>query len=259
MGPQISFAPLAALPLLRILDVWWPWSGWQAEFSDAQVDQLRALPRLQQLRMPMTTPLLRRLLRQPHTLQWQQISLPDALDVETAALLPQLPSLTAISGTAWCGDFGWLRRLPNLTDVSLAFGPANAAGHVDSLLAGLQSCAAIEILALDNFSHLTAAHLADLLPRLPRLRQLNLSRLDIGSLAFLAQPPMTSQLISLELRDCVFLPVAELRHVHSLRGLTALDSVRTFHLSLGDRSRSQLTLPSALLLLEKFRDEERSR
>ena len=58
MDPQISFAPLAALPLLRRLAV--TWFGSQRELSDAQVDQLRALPRLQKLRIlePMRTPLL---------------------------------------------------------------------------------------------------------------------------------------------------------------------------------------------------------
>ena len=252
MDPLLSFAPLAALPLLRHLDIR-ALSG-PDEFSDAQVDQLRALPKLQQIDVPMTTPLLRRLLRQPHQLQWQQISLPDWLDDEAAALLPQLPSLTALTGAGRCARFDWLRGLPNLTNVSLSFLPvAGASEHAESLVAGLQHCTNIEILHLEYFADLTVAQLADLLPRLPRLRDLSLDELSIDSLSFLAQPPLTSQLSRLELWACRQLPPAELRHVHALRGLKTLELFMSFVAPLDDYCQSLYTPPSLLLpLLEEF-------
>ena len=182
------------------------------------MDELRALSRVRSLITPMTTLLLQRLLRPLHNLRWQEISLPIPLDDEFAALLPQLPSLTKIvDGWTTCSRFDWLCGLPNLTDVDLVFEVQAAAGRAESLVAGLQSCTNIESISLGN--HLTAAHLAELLPRLPRLRALSLHCLDIDSLAFLAQPPMISQLISLCLDHCQQLPLPELRHVHALRAL----------------------------------------
>ena len=161
--PRLSFAPLAALPQLRSLDVSWPEGG---SLSDTQLDELRTMPWLQQLSLPvMTTDPLRRLLRQPHDLQWLSIWLPDELDDETAALLPQLPSLTRINAMVGCERFDWLRGLPNLTEVDLAFSEAaGAGGRAESLTAGLQSCKQIEILRLRYCADLTAAHLAELLP-----------------------------------------------------------------------------------------------
>ena len=104
---------------------------------------------------------------------------------------------------------------------------------------------------------LTAAHLAELLPRLPRLRELKLCDLRVDALSFLSQPPMTSQLSRFRLLSCSRLPPAELRHVHALRCLTALELVRSFEPPLDPDSRSLLTLRSALLpLLEEFRYEE---
>jgi len=54
---QLSLAPLAALPLLWRLEISQPLDAY--ELSDAQVDQLRALPRLRKLTVNMTTTLLR--------------------------------------------------------------------------------------------------------------------------------------------------------------------------------------------------------
>jgi len=205
----------------------------------------------------MSLALLRRLLRQPHQLQWQRMRLPYPLDDEVTALLPQLPSLTAISGTARCGDFGWLRCLPNLTDVDLAFSHReDVADRAAALVAGLQHCTNIEVLALSGSSvflqlsgctDLTAAHLADLLPRLPRLRGLSLDFLGIDSLAFLAQPPMTSQLSILCLRSCSQLPPTELRRIHSLRGLEYLNLSDSFSAPLDSAALALLEPPSAVL------------
>jgi hypothetical protein len=249
---RMSFAPLAGLPLLRCLKV--TSNEPQAEFGDAQVDQLRALPRLEKISILPSTPVLRRLLRRPHDLQWRQLPLPYPLDDEAAALLPQLPSLTAIYRSTSCSRFDWLRGLPNLTGIGLAVhSPMGAAGYAESLVAALRCCIGVEILRLFGFAELTAAHLADLLPRLPRLRDLTLHSLLIDSLAFLAQPPLTSQLVILDLSHCRQLPLAGLRHVHSLRGLKELWLNCSFSTPLDAESQSLLTPPSILLpQLEKF-------
>ena len=204
MDPQISFGPLTALPLLRRLR--FVWARHQDELSDAQIDELREMPRLHQVEMAMTKAQLRRLLRQPHDLQWQQIPLPYPLDDEFAALLLLLPSLTVLGSSPTCSNLEWLRGLPNLTDVDLVFSQReDVADRAAALVPGLQHCTNIEVLALSGstvlleFSgchDLTAAHLAELLPRLPRLRELRLIHLSIDSLAFLAQPVLASQLRS---------------------------------------------------------------
>ena len=92
-----------------------------------------------------------------------------------------------------------------------------------------------------------------MLPRLPRLRELKLHILSIDSLSFLARLPMASQLSRLQLQHCHWLPVAELRHVHGLRGLKQLTLCQSFAAPLDEDSRSQLTPPSAVLpLLAEF-------
>jgi hypothetical protein len=247
LDPHLSFAPLADLPLLRRLKISQSW-GQVQQLSDAQIDELRALPQLQEIDVPMTPPLMRRLLRQPHDLQWQQIPLPGWLADEAAALLPLLPSLTAIPELVTCDRFDWLRGLPNLTDARLWFsGSTGAESRAESPVAALHCCTKIEILALSRCRELTAAQLAELLPRLPKLRELRLQCLDIESLAFLAQPPLTSQLSRLDLSCCTRLPLTELRHVHALLGLEQLTVCQSFAAPLDSFSRSQLTPPCALL------------
>jgi len=120
LNDQLSFASLASLPQLRYLAIHAP--NRASLLSDAQVAELRAMPRLHQLDVwPMPTSLLRRLLAQPHQLQWQEITtLPRPTDDEAAALLPQLPSLTKIDVCCLATQFGWLRQLPNLTRVGIA-------------------------------------------------------------------------------------------------------------------------------------------
>ena len=250
LDSHLSFAPLAALPQLRSLDVRWSDDG---SLSDAQADELRTMPRLHHLSLSfMTTDTLYRLLRQPHDLQWQQLPLLRPLDDEAAALLPQLPSLTKIGAVVGCERFDWLRGLPNLTEVSLYL-RVHDAGRCASLVDGLRGCTNIEILKLVDCPDLTAAQLSDLLPRLPRLQSLSFNYLDIDSLAFLAQPPMTDQLSSLTLWGCSDLPLSELHHLHALRGLKTLHLVASFTEWMDDHSQSLYKPPSLLLpRLEEF-------
>ena len=147
-----------------------------------------------------------------------------------------------------CDRFAWLRGLPNLADVRLSFNePVGAAGRTESLVAGLQCCTNIRTLVFINGSDLTTENLAAVLPSLPQLQKLYLHRLLIDSLSFLAQPPMTEQLIKLSLEDCAQLPLAELRHVHALRGLKKLGLCQSFTAPLDETTRSLFEPPSAAL------------
>ena len=127
-------------------------------------------------------------------------------------------------------------------------------------VAGLRYCNIVE-LRLTSCHSLTAAHLAELLPRLPRLRSLKLCGLGIDSLSFLAQEPMTSRLRRLVLSECKRLPVAELRHVHSLLGLRelAIDASFVEHVEPDFDALAALRPPSAVLpLLRSFVHDPRS-
>jgi hypothetical protein len=246
---QLSFAPLASLPLLRDLCIFTPND---AVLSDAQVAQLRALPLLERLEMrSMSTSLLRRLLAQPHNLQWQEIALPRLLSDKAAALLPQLPSLTALGAPTvftTCSHFDFLRRLPNLVRVclDLQLREPSGAGRIDSLMAALSCCRRIGLLSLIS-TEISAAHLSELLPRLPRLLIFRFGCPNISTLAFLAQPPMTDQLASLMLVECRRLPLTELRHVHALRGLKELRLNESFDEPMDTMHQMLHTPPSVLL------------
>jgi hypothetical protein len=243
---QLSFAPLASMPLLRHLRI--VPSRHDVECSNAQVAELRGLPLLRELDVwPMPASLLRRLLAQPHELQWQRITPPNPLDDEVAALLPLLPSLTVLNESlprVTCSRFYFLRQLPQLTRVVL--NESSATGRIESLVAGLQRCGRIEVLGL-GFKSLTATHLNELLPRLPRLHTLSLGFADITTLSFLAHPPMTRQLVVLQLSCCERLPLTELRHVHALRRLKDLLLCRSFNAPMDAHCQSLYTPPSVLL------------
>jgi hypothetical protein len=119
------------------------------------------------------------------------------------------------------------------------------AARDDSLVAGLQHCSQLEDLYLSVWD-LTAAHLASLLPRLPRLQSLELEDLPIDSLSFLSAKPVC-QLVCLRLITCTHLPLAELRHVHELRGLEELVLRKSLNAAIDAASLALLTPPSAAL------------
>ena len=255
IDPLISFAPLAALPLFRLLSIN---VRIAANLSHAQVEQLRALPRLRTLNIhPVPASLLRRLLAQPHDLQWQRISLPSPLRDADTALLPRLPSLTSLDlNWRYLSGLDFLQGLPNLSSLRCSsLRDGSGLRLTDRLVAALQRCTDVTELHLDRCASLTAAHLAELLPRMPRLRSLGLSDLGIDSLSFLAQAPLTIRLSRLSLSGCKKLPVAELRHVHSLLGLRELGIHDSFDEQM-DPDCDELTAlrpPSAALpLLESF-------
>lgn len=212
------------------------------------------MPRLHTIGLPrMTTGLLRRLLRRPRDLQWQQITLPLQLDNGAAALLSQMPTLTKLDANSMvCTQFDWLHVLTDLTHVELRLQKPAVAGRAESLVAALQHCTKIRTLLLEG-AEITHAHLTELMPLLPQLRQLELRKSGVSSLSFLAQQPMTQQLSTLHLDGCRQLPLTELRHVHSLRRLKVLGVVKSFNERMDSYSQSLYTPPSVHMpQLDKF-------
>lgn len=243
VDPQISFASLTTLPRLRCLRISWCLD----QFSNAQVDELRLMTQLDNMVLTsINADRLRLLLRQPHNLQWQQIQL-RSVDDESAALLPQLPSLTKLDHWFSCTNFDWLQRLPNLTDLDIGFRGPTVAGRIESLVAALPACTAITNLALREALDLTSDHLKQMLPRLLQLKKLWLFDLRITSLAFLAQEPMKSQLMLLDLDGCKDVPLTELRHVHSLHKLQKLFLIQSFTTTMDAHCQSFYTPPSIVL------------
>lgn len=249
VDPQMSFAPLAPLTQLRRLSI--NWSG-SVGLSTAHLDELRTIPHLQRLcATRMSTRMLRHLLRQPHNLQWQHVEIPACtpLTDESASLLVQLPSLTKLDGWSSCTRFDWLQQLPNLIVVDLGFKHDELSGTewIESLVMGLQQCPSITSLDLSQCRGLTTAHLIRLLPRLLQLHSLALVDIDIESLSFLTLEPMTRQLTSLGLWDCLKLSITELRHVHVLGALKSLTLENSFTSPLDQYSQLLLTPPSIVL------------
>ena len=79
----------------------------------------------------------------------------------------------------------------------------------------------------------------------------------IETLSFLAQPPMTDQLVSLCLDHCQQLPLPELRHVHALRALQKLQLFVSFTAPLDEYCQSLYEPPSILMpQLDEFHCSE---
>lgn len=243
---QHSFASLAELSSLCNLNI--HINCPVVKYSHAQVDELRALSWLTRFNVSgMTTSLLLRLLRQPHQLQWQDISLPKILKDESLTLLSRLSSLTEIDTVVSCGRFNWLQSLSNLMIIDIQFFGPFVDGRTESLVTGLQWCTAVKVLALRHVTGLTDIHFMELLQRLPRLHSLNLFNLDIQSLSFLTQQPMTHQLTILQLSECTQLPLTELLKVHSLSRLEKLDLDQSFNVLMDANEQAIYTPPSLVL------------
>lgn len=241
---QISFDSLSQLPELQYLEITWSSAN---DFSDRQVDELRALSRLHTVIMAgETTNLLPRLLRQSHQLQWQTIAIPIVND-ETVELLSHLPMLTKLMCKTSCLRFDWLSQLPNLICFSICFyQDTTMEGCMESLITGLHHCTQIEELEL-FCCDITSVQLAELLPGLPALTRLHLGSLDLTSLSFLAQVPMMRQLTTLILSRCKLLPLIEMKYVHRLRSLKKLYLRSSFASQMDAHGQFFYTPPSVVL------------
>jgi len=247
---EVKFTPLAAIPSLRRLTIILPSS---VELTDGQVDDLRALPHLDYLRANdlTRTTTLSRLLREPHSLQWKHIT-PYAhgwgnISAATLQLLPQLPSLTELSGLLGFEILGFdssvvecLSKLPRLSTLIVdAF-----FNKPEFLVACLQECRQITHLSLEAVV-VNDADMAKIMSCMPLLRTLELRRMTLASLSFLQIPTLSRTLTELRLQD---ISVPSSAHVF-LGALRALRSLYLGPLSqpLDAETLARYTPPSALL------------
>lgn len=252
---HISFSPLVGLPQLHSLTIDWQD---ETELTVMQMFEIRTMQHLRIVSMShMTTNMLRTLLHKPHKLQWEKFTIPlsTPLTDDGAALLPQLPSLTAADFWVSCARFDWFHLLPHITCVDLGFEFSEPVGDewTDSLVSGLQRCVNIEILKLAHCPNFKSFHLTQLLPRLPRLQELSLINVPIDSLSFLDQQPVKLQLSSFRLIDCSLPPINDLRYLHALQGLRFLSIQSSMAAPLDEYTRWLLSPPSvALPMLHRF-------
>jgi hypothetical protein len=244
-----SFQPLHALPLLNTLLV--RSYRWE-DLSNAQIDELRAMPHLHTMSLNPEADLLRRLLRTPHSLQWKNVGDEFRLDDECAALLLLLPSLTKLGGV-FEADPAFLQQLPNLEELELNLIYARSAPAPQLLLTALQGCSKLTSLFLSS-CRFTSEQMCALLPSLPALRHLTLHIVNIvdllESLRCFSSGPITRTLTKLTLVDCRHpaLHLTELEHVHALTELRSLDIRSSFVEPLDAAAQEQyLRRPSRIL------------
>jgi hypothetical protein len=231
-------------------------------WTEDQINDLRELWWLGTLRLEYPTPaLLERLLRQPHKLQWKELTDFDSytMNFNECARMSLLPSLESFAAyLRGAEDFDFLQRLPNLTRIRL-----NVAGCFlpgDDLVAALRTCSRVTELQL-SFCKLDSQRMCTLLPGLPLLQRFTLEgERSLESLRCFAAGPICSTLTHLTLIDCKHAKMqpSELDHFHALRGLTHLHVLMPFTSPPSALQLQQLTPPSVVLpKLVEFKYERR--
>ena len=245
---HLVFAPLRRSTHLHTLSLDFP-SG--PHLSLQQADQLRAIPNLTNLDAVLYAPDVRSLLRTPHQLELQTVTVNGPLDAELTGLLASLPHLTQLS-VYDANTITFLSSLPNLHTLHLldfALGSSKLLPKPEQMIEGLGQCSQLTDLTIWS-SKLTAAHVSTLLSRLPAVRQLRLFELSrLQSLSFLSSQPLASTLTGLQLRDCRHsnLSAGELFNVYSLQQLTRLELRDCFSERLDSLTLREFRLPSARL------------
>ena len=175
----LNFSFLLDLPELASLSLdfqrrrgyalWW--------LGDSQVHSLRQLTQLTNLEFPRLEPSsLLRLLRPPHQLSLARV--PDfvPVDAQAAECLGSLPTLVGVNARL-CSSVAFLAKLSMLTTLLLDCQVKEDEWLLaaDDVLQGLSRCKGLTDLTLT--APLQSAHLIALLPRLPVLSRLNLTRM----------------------------------------------------------------------------------
>jgi hypothetical protein len=235
--------------------------------SDGQSAVLRRMTQLEQLGFGSMDPEIEtdawvQLLSTPPYLPLQSVAESDEpvlLSAELTALLPRLPSLTALSVfvEGHPSRFTGVAHLPNLRSLELRVGdvPDPVDGMVQ-LARTIRACHGLQKLALsmhddieDNGGFvLSSPLLASCLAGLPTLHTLLLQDVRLSSLAFLSSPPLQRSLTSFTLVAPVprMLP-EELVHVCGLKALQELTLQRVFAEPILKHMERQLCLPSKKL------------
>ena len=250
----VSFAPLQSLPKLESLEVE---KMSNVQFSHEQEQELRAMPYLRTLDVnfaALVGPHMARLLRRPHSLQWQSLGRAP-LKIEHCALLPTLlPSVTELNFRMdSTTHVSFLTQLPNLRELQIehTFARLGRSLPLERLPPALQSCTGLTKLTLKSLV-VSAAHMSELIPRLPNLRELTLESMNhIDSLRFLSRGPITHTLTHLSLSSLVEswkLHTTELQHVYALKELRWLVIDQSFAEPLDPELLRTLSSPHCPLL-----------
>ena len=196
--PEVSFAPLADAPKLRVL---------RCEPLDfrqptlAQRAQLRMLVRLHTMHSNLSSASLVDVLRAPHSLKWRQIHTVHGVDDHVSAALSTLPTLTNLH--TWdCLSVAFLPALGRLLSLRVSMNP-NARLAAD-ITAGLSCCSHLTDLSLDNATDVTSQDMSQVL-HLLQLRKLVLGRcFALGSLSFLSDCRHLAQTRCIFSRSTIF-------------------------------------------------------
>jgi hypothetical protein len=126
----IGLKPLVVARSLTSLSIK-TYSPAHGALSETEVDEVRALSHLHTINIPCLNyniENMRRVLAQPHALEWQAIgSIPSQ---QIAQLIPALPSVTCLSGSSTCFSGNIMRALPRLTRLEV-IGTAGLEGILD--------------------------------------------------------------------------------------------------------------------------------
>jgi len=135
--------PLVGAHALTALDLSLIQNGWNNDEVDpSRVGQVRALGHLVKMNITkISAYVMAQVLAVPHTLSWQEIGL--IHDIQTANLLPALPSLTALDMTGQYLSFQILAALPRIR--KLTIGRFDGRGRLASALKGCPQLEALDI------------------------------------------------------------------------------------------------------------------
>ena len=221
LQPLLDFAPLRHSTQLHTLALDLVVTQ---NLSLQQADDLRTIPNLTYLDLPLQASDMRLLLRAPHQLQLQKLNLTGPLDAEIGGLLSSLPRLTNLCASD-ATSFSFLNSLPNLRILQLdTLALPEPLPEPEQMMGGGQ-CSKLTSLTIWT-SELTAAHVGALLSRMPAVCWLTLIDMPrLESLSFLSSSePLATTLNGITLKDCRHpqLRAEELHHLYSLQKLTWL-------------------------------------
>ena len=179
--------------------------------------------------------------------KWQEVGTVP-LTILTVTLLPRLPHLTSLCGTAYRCDLDFLAQMRELQSLSLALNSNNF--PADRLAAAIGHCVHLHSVSLSD-SALTSADLNTMLDRLPCLQSLSLTNAKyVDSLQPFIGVPCSLALTSLHLWRVAVpdLDAVGMAPLHGLRNLQRLVICTTgAGASPSNEVQSQFAVPSKLL------------
>ena len=240
---QLDFTPLQSIKILRELGIEWHIASADAQLTHAQLDQIRELPELDRISLPLlSSENLLYLLRSPHSLRWPEV--PGYCNVEEISeALATLP-LTRLKATP-TRSFQFLEPLVNtLQQFTLnVYESTPTSADVEGALC---RCVHLTFLHLQvtRVCSLSSAQLTTILRTTPQLRELELYIMQgLDSLQFLAADGVP-QLTGLKLEHIEQMDLDEFDHIRAQTHLRSLTVQGVFNSPMDQMALSQLKRPS---------------